>query len=192
MSKKSHIYSITKISYIHATKCLTDKQVETLFKASERAFKLGCPLNRFITIHYDDMADRKRPQKFILNYLEHTRKWLQRRGLPVSYLYIIENGKRKGIHVHLLIHIPKGHQVAYKKAMRNWLPFELKRPRVVFKAIQYPDFGNLSPLHSVYGTLNYMCKGIDPKTPLNGIRAIYQGEVMGRRWGVSKLLKPAC
>ncbi len=189
MNKKPHLYSITKISYIHATQSLTQKQVIALFNAGENAFNLGCPLNRFITIHYDDYADKKRPQKFVLQYLEHSRKWLQRRGLPVAYVYTLENGKHKGIHVHLLLHIPKGYQVAYKRAMRRWLPFEVKRPRVVFEDIQYPNFGDLSPLHAVLGTLSYMCKGLDPLTPLNEINHADQGEIMGRRWGISKALK---
>ena len=146
-------------------------------------------MNRFITIIYDDYADRKRPQKFVLNYLEHTRKWLKRRGLPVAYLYTLENGKIHGIHVHVLLHIPTGKQVEYKQAMANWLPFKVARPNVVFKSIQYPLYGDLSPLHSVYGTLRYMSKAINPTTRLNGIKPIYQGKIMGRRWGMSNLLK---
>jgi len=189
MVKKSHLYSITKTSYIHATNHLTQKQVKTLFKASERAYELGCPLNRFITIHYDDYADRKRPQKFVTDYLEHTRKWLQRRAIPVAYLYTLENGKYKGIHVHLLIHIPNHHYRVYKGDMARWLPFEVKKPRIVFKRIQYPTFGELSSLHGVYGTLRYMSKGIAPKTSLNDIKAINQGEIMGRRWGIAKALR---
>lgn len=189
MGKSPLFISITKLSYIHASQHLTEKQVQALFKATETAFKSGCPLNRFITIHYDDLADKKRPQKFVLKFLEHSRKWLQRRGLPVAYLYTLENGKTKGLHVHILIHIPRGCQRKYRQAMARWLPFEIRKPRVDTKTIQYPDFGKLSPLHGVYGTLRYMCKGINPKSPLLNIEAIDQGEVMGRRWGISKLLR---
>lgn len=189
MDKKPHLYSIKKNPYIHTSHYLTAKQVNRLFQAGENAYRLACPLNRFITIHYDDYADRKRPQRFITGFLEHSRKWLKRRGLPIAYLYTLENGKDKGIHAHLLIHIPAGYQVAYKKAMRGWLPFEVKTPRVKFKTIQYPHFGDLSPLHGVYGTLRYMCKGIDPKEPVRDITPIKQGEIMGRRWGVSKIIR---
>lgn len=189
MNKKPHLYSIEKKSYIHSNDYLTAEQVNRLFKAGENAFKLGCPLNRFITIHYDDYADRKRPQKFIVKLLEHTRKWLKQRGLSVAYVYTIENAKYKGIHVHLLIHIPAGYQVEYKKALRRWLPFGAKTPRVKFMTIQYPNFGDLSPLHGIYGTLRYICKAIDPKTPIRGLELSYQGQIMGRRWGISEFIR---
>ena len=127
-----------KISYIHPTQYLTIKQVKTLFHASEKAFELGCPLNRFITIHIDDFVDKKRPQKFVINFLDHTRRWLQRRGIRTAYLYVLENSPIKGIHVHLLLHVPSGYQVKYKKAMAKWVTFPIKRPHIVFKPIQYP------------------------------------------------------
>ena len=189
MTKKPLFISITKKSYIHATKHLSKKQVTRLFKAGEKAFNIGCPLNRFITIHYDDYADKKRPQKFVTDYLEHTRKWLKRRGLPVAYLYTLENGKTKGIHVHLLIHIPNHYYRIYKGDMARWLPFEVGKPRIVFKRVQYPTNGDLSPLHSLYGTMRYVCKALNPNSPAYGIEPKDQGEIMGRRWGISKSLR---
>lgn len=189
MDKNAHLYSITKTSYIHTTTHLTETQVNTLFRAGENAYKLCCPLNRFITIHYDDYADKKRPQKFVTELLAHTRKWLQRRGIPVAYLYTLENGNIKGIHAHILIHIPKGYQVAFRAALSGWLPFEAKRPRVISKDIQYPSYGALSPLHSIHGTLRYICKGIDPEASFKNIQPINQGEIMGRRWGLANTLR---
>ena len=184
-----HIYSKAKTYYRHANKYLTAEQVNSIFDACERAYKAGYPLNRFFTIHYDDCADPKRPQAFIVSILEKTRKWLQYRGLPVAYTYVIENGKYKGIHVHLLLHIPAHHQIEYKRALRGWLPFEWTHTRVKVKTIKYPTFGNLSPLDGVYGVLRYMCKALDPNTPTLGIEPSYQGKIYGRRWGISVNLR---
>ncbi len=186
--KKPHLYSIGKKYYIHPTKHLTPKQVEKLFSASEKAYYLQSPLNRFITIHYDDYADPKRPQDFIVKILEHSRKWLKRRGFPVAYIYVLENGKRKGIHAHILIHIPNRHQLEYKKALRGWLPFEMTLKRVRFRTVKYPQYGELSPLNSIYGNLRYMCKGIEPDKPIRDITPKYQGEVYGQRYGIGRLL----
>ena len=186
-----YIYSTMKISYIHTTNYLSKIQVESLFKAGEKAFEMNCPLNRFITIHNNDFADPKRPQKFIVELLNHVRKWLRRRNFPVAYLYTLEKGKIKGIHVHLLIHIPNGYQIEFKRAMAKWLPFEVKKPKVTFKSIQYPTYGKLSQLNGCYGILRYICKGVDPKDPTHGIEPKYQGNIMGRRWGTSQLLRTA-
>lgn len=177
-----------KISYIHEQEYLASQQVERIFKAAEKAHESGYSLNRFITIHYDDCADKKRPQKFIVELMEHVRKWLVRRGFPVSYLYVLENGRDKGIHAHIMLHIPVGYQVEFKKALRRWLPFKMKMPKVNFKTISYPNYGDLSPLNGVYGRLRYICKGIDPTTPIRAIKPIPQGVIMGRRWGISKLI----
>ncbi len=177
-----------KTSYIHSTNHLSKTQVEKLFKAGEKAFELDCPLSRFITIHFDDYADQKRPQKFIVEFLSHARKWLKRRNIPVAYLYTLENGKIKGLHAHLLIHIPNGYQIEFKRAMAGWLPFEVKKPKVKFKGIQYPLYDKLTPFNGCYGTLQYICKGVDPKDTTYGIKPKYQRKIMGRRWGISELL----
>ncbi len=186
---KPHLYSIGKTYYLHAHDYLTAKQVERIFTACEKAYNQGTPLNRFITIHYDDYADPKRPQQFITLILERSRKWLEYRGLPVAYLYVLENGKYKGIHAHMLIHIPAHYQREYKKALRRWLPFEWSRTRVNVKTIKYPCYGDISPLDGLYGVLRYMCKGIDPKANLWSIKPIFQGTIFGRRWGVSRSIK---
>ncbi len=186
---KTHIYSMGKTNLRRATHYLTSKQVEVLFDAGEKAYALGCPLNRFITIHYDDYATPKHPQKFIVSILEHSRKWLQRHGIPVAYIYVIEKGINKGIHVHLLIHIPAGFQVKYKAALRRWLPFEWSQSRINVKTIDYPPIRLLHPLNKIYGFLCYMCKGIDPAEPTRSIKPKYQGKIYGQRYGISILLK---
>lgn len=189
MGNIDSIYSINKIRFKHENHYLTKQHVKKLYTAGERAFNNKTPLNRFITIHYDDIADKKYPQKFITKLLEHTRKWLQRRGLEVAYLWVIENAPIKGIHVHLMINIPEGHQVAYKKALRKWLPFEWSKTRVDIKRTQHPQFGKLHSLSGLYGRLRYVCKGVDPNQAIFNITPKYQGKVFGRRWGISRLLQ---
>lgn len=184
----THLYSIGKKYYRHYHNYLTEKQVNNLIAAAEKAYDIGTPLNRFFTIHYDDYADHKKPQQFVTRILERTRKWLQYRGLPVAYIYTIENGQTKGIHVHLLLHIPAHYQRDYKKALRQWLPFEWNKERVIVKPIKYPPFGDLSSLSPLYGILTYICKGIDPSANLPNINAHYQGKIRGKRWGISKSL----
>lgn len=177
--------------YIHPTEYLTPEQVEKIFTACEKAYALDIPLNRFITIHYDDYADEKRPQKFMTDILEKSRKWLKRRGLPVAYIYVLENGKIKGIHAHILLHIPTHYQIAYKRALRKWIPFEWTRTRIVIRTIKYPHYGELAPLNSIYGTLRYMCKGLNPQAPIRGITPRNQGKIFGQRYGISLSLKTA-
>ena len=115
--------------------------------------------------------------------MEHTRKWLQRRGLPHAYIWVLENGPVKGIHLHFLVHIPAGHFVDYKKALGRWMPFEARPPRMVAKRVGYPPYGHFHAQSQLAGILKYMCKGI--AEPWAGIIPVSQGEVMGRRCGMS-------
>ena len=187
-NEKTHLYSNGKKYYSHAHRYLTVKQVNCIYQACETAYEHGTPLNRFFTIHYNDYADLKNPQKFMTDILDRSRKWLKYRGLPVAYVYVIENGKIKGIHGHLLIHIPAPYQTKYKQALKGWLPFEWNKRRVDVKTIKYPPYGLLSHHSRIYGLLQYMCKGINPKTPVRGIKPRYQGEIFGKRWGINKEL----
>lgn len=192
MQNNPHIYSIRKTNpktrYRHETHHLTAHQVERIFSAAERAYESGVPLNRFITIHFDDYADRNNPQSFMVALMEHVRKWLKRRSLKTAYLYVIENAPIKGLHAHLMLHIPAGHQIAFKKAMRAWLPFEWSKKRVDVKRIDYPPFGALHALNPLYGRLRYICKGIDPKVTPRKIEPKHQGVIVGRRYGISRTL----
>lgn len=181
-------YSIPKNYYRHSHKYLTAKQVEAIFQASEKAYSQGTPLNSFVTIQYNDHADPKHPQAIVTGILERTRKWLQRRGFPVAYVYTIEKAGEKGIHCHILIHIPKGKQAEYKRTLAGLLPFERVKTTAKAKRIDYPPYGGLHKKNGIYGVLKYICKGIDPAAPVRGIDPRYQGEIHGQRWGISKSL----
>ncbi|NBX67232.1 MAG: hypothetical protein EBQ96_09585 [Proteobacteria bacterium] len=173
--------------YRHASKWLKDTQVQKLHDAALEAWKAGRPLNRFVTIHLKDSPAQRNPQAFTNALMEKTRKWLKRRKLPHAYVWVLENGPDKGIHLHLLQHIPAGHQADYRKALTVWLPFEAMPPRVVIKTVGYPPHGGIHERSRLAGVLRYMCKGI--RKPHAGIRPVYQGEITGRRCGVSRMSK---
>ncbi len=178
------LYSKRKYQYRHAKRHLSGKMVKEIFNYTENAFYAGTPLNRFITIHLQ--TAKLNPQKFIVGLMEHTRKWLQRRNLPHAYVWVLENGQFKGVHVHIIMHIPTGYQITYKKALKKWLPFALKKPDVDIKTIGYPRWGLLHEKSKIYGLLKYICKGIEAQERLNGIKPSYQGPIIGRRCGMSR------
>ncbi|MEK7800977.1 MAG: hypothetical protein AAB276_00860 [Pseudomonadota bacterium] len=176
----------TKLSYTHETHYLTTEQVNELFLFTAEAHTTRKPLNRFITIHMKDLKE-KTAQACLSNVMEKTRKWLQRNGYEHAYIWTLENGPVKGIHAHILIHIPSRYMTAYKRLLAKWLPFEMTEGTLDCKTVKYPPYGALGGRSCVYGALRYMCKGIDPATPLHLIKPEYQGEIIGRRCGWSKL-----
>lgn len=170
--------------YAHASWSLTKRQVTKLYEVALQAWEAGNPLNRFITIHLKGTPAHDAPQAFTNALMMHTRKWLKRRGLSHAYVWVLENGPEKGVHLHLLQHVPAGHQVAYKRALGRWLPFAVSRPRIVIKPIGYPSHGGFHERSQLAGVLRYMCKGI--AAPALGIIPVGQGKVTGRRCGMSK------
>ena len=176
-----------KLSYTHENHYLTAKQVNDLFTLTHEAHTGKRALNRFITIHLKDLKI-KTAQSLVSNIMEKTRKWLQRNGFEHSHIWVLENGDVKGIHAHILVHIPRRYIHEYKRLLKKWLPLNVTDTTLNIKTVKYPDWGQLGGRSCVYGALRYMCKGIDPKTPTQGIRPEYQGEVIGRRCGHSSLI----
>lgn len=176
----------TKLSYMHENHYLTENQVNDLFRAAKVAHETNRELNRFITIHLKDLKNIL-AQNLVSNIMEKTRKWLQRKGFEHAHIWVLENGDVKGIHAHILLHIPNHYIHQYKRQLKKWLPMEIAESGLDIKKVKYPEWGQLGQRSCVYGALKYMCKGINPKTPTRGIKPIYQGEIMGRRCGYSKL-----
>lgn len=186
--QKLHIYSKGKKLYRHDNYYLTEKQVDSIFSLAEKAYEDGCPLNRFFTVHLKGTGEYKDPQKFITGLMEHSRKWLKRRGLPVCYVWVLENGQYKGVHVHFLIHIPEGFQVRFKRSMRAWVSFEWTKTSVRVEGVKYPPLGELNEHSPIYGVLKYHGKGIQPSVAhLFNIMPKYQGAIIGRRCGFSRM-----
>lgn len=181
------LYSRRKHRYRHASKHLTEKQVKRIYATARASWKSDCPLNRFLTILLRLLPEGTDPHAFINGLMEHTRKWLKRRNLPHAYVWTLENGPDNGLHVHFLLHIPAGHQNAYKQALRGWLPLPLEKPFIDIQRIGYAPYGGWHEQSNIAGCLRYICKGIDPRTPIEGIEPKLQGLVSGRRCGYSEL-----
>ena len=159
----SYIYSKGKIAmtyqYRHGSRYLTVEQVAKMFEAGELAFERDLPLNRSFTFHLRDTEWCDQYQKLISRIIKNTREWLKRRGIELAYVWVLENAQTKGIHVHILIHIPAGKQVKYKQALWRWFPWLKVHHHV--KDVKYPWYGDLHLRSPIYGILMYLSKGVE-------------------------------
>lgn len=190
---KLHLYSKEKphkkTRYKIPNECLTAKEVKRFLDCIHVAYNAGFELNRFMTFHIDPHCNKRKPNQFIIDILEHARKWLKQRGLPVAYLYVLENAPIKGIHAHVLIHIPSGEQWNFRRALKRWIPFNLIKPYFDTQTIKYPFYGSLHDKSAIYGVIKYMSKGLNAETPIADIIPSYQGKIWGKRWGMSNSLR---
>jgi hypothetical protein len=163
-----------KYQYKHSNYGLTPKQSLTIKALAEKAFYDENLLNRHFTIHLKDTKAEKNPQLF----LNH------------SFIWVLENGKYKGVHAHILLYIPAGFQTDYKRAMKRWLEiYDISDIKV--RMIQYPDYGDLHPLNGIHGVVRYLCKGTKLASGhinddfIQSLDLKDQGEIIGRRWGTN-------
>lgn len=191
---KTHLYSkeksLKKSRYKIPTEHLKKHEVEKFFDAIEKAYEKGYELNRFMTFHIDPYCDKRKPNQFMIDMIERGRTWLIRKELPVAYVYVLENAPIKGIHAHLFIHVPSNYQAEFKKALGRDLPFKMRKPSFDNETITYPPYGELHIKSPAYGLIKYMSKGLNSETPVADIIPSYQGKIWGKRWGMSKTLRP--
>lgn len=168
-------------SYKHPNHYLTEQQEMSIYHSVSMAFKNGVALNRHFTLILKDTLAENKPQAFLTHIMDNTRKWLKRRSLDHAFLWVLENGRHKGIHVHLLLHIPSGYQIEYKRTLKKWLSqYDVSDLKV--SEIKYPPFGDLHPLSPLNKLIAYLCKGCETSQKS---RTKYQGAIYGRRWGTN-------
>lgn len=181
------------------TTTVSGRDAGKLRDAVERTFHSGLPFNRFTTVHWeaagvaDDLKATARLLKLITD-------WLRSRGRSAAFLWVRENGHRKGRHVHILLHLPPDLLRDFNRRQRKWLAACGARwRRGVLKSEPIgrsyeqalcggPDYGaNLDRV------VDYVLKGADRQTRERfGIeRSENGGAVVGKRCGVSQSLGPS-
>lgn len=102
------------------TEVLTAEQCEKLKAATLFARSVGLAFNRHWTIH-SQMAgiEPHRGAHFIGTVLNAAGKAAKRHGGQLAAVWVRENGEGKGEHAHILMHLPRGMNLANRT--RRWI-----------------------------------------------------------------------
>lgn len=100
---------------------LSEVQAVELVEAAAHAVIAGRPLNRFVSIHLEKGEVLGRAQDHIGVYLRLVGQWLGYRGVPATYLWVLEHAAGTGLHVHMLLHVPRALWPEYKRRQKRWL-----------------------------------------------------------------------
>lgn len=178
---------------------ITAAQASGLIDAAQRAWTIGLPLNRHVTIQWTraGIADREAAAATGA-FLTLVRDWLRKRGGQLAYVWVRENDKgdgAKGSHVHILMHIPSGAPWTYWRS-RHWLERVTGKPyrkgvihtaRIAgtVKACTMAPERYLSNLAAVVG---YVIKGASERAAkaLDLERRACGGLIIGKRMGWSQ------
>ena len=176
---------------------LTAAQIANLRAAERHAAQIGLPLTRMITIHWEAAGvPLEGMVRATGRFTDLLGKLLARHGRRSAWLWVMENGEKKGGHCHMLAHVPADLVAALTAHQRRWLHKITGRPyrsRVIHSK---PIGGRLGLEHgnpelhaaNVTVALSYLSKGADREagSKLGLERLEAGGLVLGKRCSASQ------
>lgn len=165
------------------------RQACLLADATMMAAHIGLPLNRHITVHWAaaGIAD-DRAAMATTAFLKYLRDWL---GGRTAYVWVRENGDRKGTHLHILAHIPPRRRMSGARS-RRWLERIAGQPYRPGTIMTRCIAGRRAPDGPVYAAnlraaLDYIRKGAyRDAAEIIGIDHEGGGRIIGKRCGTSR------
>jgi hypothetical protein len=178
-----------------------------LFNAIALANCLGFILNTRIDITWSlagvrDDLEVADCQSRLLDWL---RRWLARHNCAAYWIWVLERGKRRGLHTHMMVHIPSdlylerftryGSEPPFREQLEAALERILGRPLVRRKGEKTLHLRHRSNLDTTHQWLafQYRAKGVggdpDIASEKYGLHRVSdEGEVVTKRVGVSRVL----
>lgn len=161
-------------------------RVEILLRAAEAAIRIGLPLNRHVTIHWERLGvPDAHGARATGGFLRLFRDWLRQRRLKTAWVWVRENGQGKGSHVHIALHVPPHAPWTFSR-LKAWLERIADAPYVV-RSIRTTRIAGRADAawraperyaHNLSGLLAYMTKQ----------RGNQCGLIIGKRSGHSQNL----
>ena len=168
-----------------ATATISLKAAENLIMAAGVADQMDLPLNRFVTVDWESAECVGRMQDIQGLFLERMSKWLKYRNVIPAYLWVIEDGRVKGLHSHILVHVPSEDLSDFKRKVPAWVDGDIDKSTINIQRTPYRD--SPSRLNGIKGRLRYILKGGDADVSvLLNVNQKHQGTVIGKRCGTSQ------
>lgn len=176
---------------------LTATQIANLRAAERHAAAIGLPFTRMLTIHWEAAGmPLSGMAKATGRFTDLLRKALARHGSETAWVWVHENGERKGGHCHLLVHVPAHLARVVTARQRGWLKrinLHSYRARVIYSR---PIGGRLGLeasnsdllLANSKAAIAYLLKGAAPEAATQfGLERLEPGGwVIGKRCGTSQ------
>lgn len=179
---------------------LTLRQCQELIAAADHAEALGLRFNRHWTVHYERAGiDDARAAAFIGRLTKLVREYSRRHGEGFAAIWVREGGKRKGGHVHFLMHFPAA--LCLKGRTRRWIRYAggtcrqgVSFVRAVAGRVSAAESGGEHYAHNLRAVREYLLKGAS-KEACEALRLergpIDQGRIIGKRCGATENIGPA-
>jgi hypothetical protein len=180
------------------SKALSLNTANAIIDAAYHAVKIGLPLNRFVTIHFEraGLTDADAAHA-IGRIMKLAKDWMQTKGQVAAHIWVRENvigNGSKGSHVHILCHCPDTLPIG--GMWRRWLrkvtgqPYRrnvIKSKRIGGTVNVYANMPDVY-LQNLDRVLAYVCKGVSPAdaATLGLPKQEAGGWIIGKRAGWSQ------
>jgi hypothetical protein len=169
---------------------LSRAKAEAIIAAAYEAYATGLPFNRHRTVHWEELGLTDSEAAWATGRLvKLLSDWLRTRGIEPAWAWVRENeGRRKGSHLHLLLHCPSS--VPIGRMWRRWLRKITGKPYRRGGVHTSRIGGTLNshdtaPAHYFANldiVLAYVCKGVSPADAAAlGIEHKAGGTIIGKR-----------
>ena len=100
---------------------LTEADCRKVLGATEAAWAVGRPLNRFITLAWElGGIDPAQSVAATGAFIKLAREWMGERGFPMPWVWVQETGPTLGAHCHALLHVPPEIAPLFRPMPRRW------------------------------------------------------------------------
>jgi hypothetical protein len=150
---------------------LRSKDCENLILAAEHAIRIGKPLNRMLTVHFD-AAGISDPVKATGQLLKLMGDWLRCYNTAITAVWVREAGSAKGEHVHILLSVPPPILRSLTRMQRGWFKkvgaawkrgVYMSRPIGGSHKLAFNEASTSLYQQALTGSLHYLLKGADAK-----------------------------
>jgi hypothetical protein len=165
-------------------------EYEALLSSAFYSKEIGCPLDTHITIELERLGCSLTEYQQEWRRIRQRIRWFHGKNkVPYGCLWSFENSPSIGVHVHCLIH--RGHLTnhGYRRAFLNAIGYP--RASAEFIKINKHHANKSWETNTIY-LVEYLCKGIreEHRHVLSRQDCTAQGEIMGKRVGWTRNLKP--
>jgi hypothetical protein len=188
-----HFFAVLEkhqMTKLKTTEYLDIQECCLLEYAARNSLALGCAVDTFLTINLQQLGYAPTKAGAAFKKMRHQLKRLhEAQGIPFSCLWVFENSKAAGVHVHALVHRGAWCIDDYTRAVLETTNQSHAGDKIDVQAIE-PDLKKSWEQH-IADTVGYMCKGIEERhrDKIAYKKCARQGTIYGKRANCTGNLK---
>lgn len=198
LAPRLRVWGGARNSAARRSDCISLEKAIEVVEAAQKAMAIGRPFNRHLTVHWAKagLSDAQAATA-TGSFVKLIKDWARRHG-GTCYVWVRENGERKGSHSHILLHVPQGLSLAltrrWYRTVTGWqgkLPSKAVRTVCIGGSAKCALAGGEHYVANLAYIVSYLIKGVNEcgGIALDLGRYASGGEIQGKRVSISGSLR---